>query len=435
MVTLKHILPASKRRGEGRLSSRERAAGEERTLKLVLSEDVFRHQASILASVLNSAGEGIVVADANGKFLVFNPMAEKIVGIGAMDIPQEEWSERYGIFYPDAKTPYPSKDLPLARAIQGVETDEVELFLRNTKVPEGVYVTVTGRPLKDEKGVLLGGVVIFRDTSRQKRVEQALREILKGMESRILARTADLLKSNEKLKKASEIQTHLSAMISRELKMPMAAIRESFDLIREGIDGPVSEQQKETLWIGRRMTDGLERLMNNFLNFIKIETDRLTLIFRPTNLTDLIEEAGRLMEATLRKRGLRFTTRLPAEAVRIVGDGPKMKEVVVNLIDLIAKFTARGGEIGLRLEAHDEEIALQLEDSGAGVKKAERDKIFEGFDRSSQGIWRTGGNGVALAVCRAIIERHGGRVLADQTKGTGNLLTVLLPRKGPPAGI
>ena len=135
----------------------------------------LHHQTEILQSILDSIGEGVVVADENGKFLLFNPAAEKLTGIGATESQQEEWSERYGIFKTDTTTPYSAQEVPLAKAIRGEATTEEELFIRNSEVPEGVFLSVTGRPLKDEKGVLKdvvrrGNVMVFNATQIRRRM-------------------------------------------------------------------------------------------------------------------------------------------------------------------------------------------------------------------------------------------------------------------------
>src|SRR6266849_285143 len=140
------------------------------------AEDETRRQKELLQLILGSIADGVVVADANGKFLLFNAAAEQVVGVGATDTTPDQWSDRYGTYLPDTATPYPSNELPLLRAMRGENVDAVELFIRNAKVPDGRLLSVTGRPLRGEDGALRGGVVVLHDITERKRAEEALRQ-------------------------------------------------------------------------------------------------------------------------------------------------------------------------------------------------------------------------------------------------------------------
>ena len=131
-------------------------------------------QNSLLDTVLNSISNGVIVANAEGEFLYFNPVAEEIVGIGATEGDPEEWEQVYGTFYPDKVTRFPSTELPLYKAIQGETVDDVEMFIRNQNRPNGVFVSVGGSPLYDQSGSLIGGVVIFHDITQLKRSAEQL---------------------------------------------------------------------------------------------------------------------------------------------------------------------------------------------------------------------------------------------------------------------
>ena len=134
----------------------------------------LEEQGDLLESIFNSISDGVVVADENGNFTIFNPSAHKIVGIGPVDTGPNQWSDNYGLFFPDRVTPYPAEELPLSRAIQGETTDEVEMFVRNPQVPEGVFISVNGRPLQDDEGNAKGGVIVFRDVTHRIIAEEAL---------------------------------------------------------------------------------------------------------------------------------------------------------------------------------------------------------------------------------------------------------------------
>jgi PAS domain S-box-containing protein len=140
------------------------------------AEDALHQQTRILHSILDSMADGVCVADRQGKFILFNRAAERIMGIGLSDAPPAQWSEQYRCYHSDGVTQFPAEDLPLARAIRGEESDGVEIRIRNPNFPEDPLLSVNGRPFKDDDGVLQGGSVVFRDITAQKRAEDALRE-------------------------------------------------------------------------------------------------------------------------------------------------------------------------------------------------------------------------------------------------------------------
>src|SRR5205823_2872237 len=145
--------------------SGERAGGESRPRsdKSKRAEDALRKQNRILLAILRSMSAGVVVAHESGKFLLFNPEAERIFGFGATDTPLAEWAARYGCYLPDRITPFPPEQLPLVRAIRGEEVEETEIFVRNEHKPDGIWLRVKAGPLRDESGAVRGGLSVIRD--------------------------------------------------------------------------------------------------------------------------------------------------------------------------------------------------------------------------------------------------------------------------------
>jgi PAS domain S-box-containing protein len=149
----------------------ERQAREEQAR----SEAALHAQKRLLQSILDNMSEGVVVADSAGKFLLFNPAAEAILGVGMTDARPEAWSDRYSVFLPDATTRHPPDELPLARAIRGESVDDAEVVIRRADKPTGLDISVNARPIRDERGALTGGVVVFRDVTERNRASAALR--------------------------------------------------------------------------------------------------------------------------------------------------------------------------------------------------------------------------------------------------------------------
>ncbi len=125
----------------------------------------------ILQSILANMGDAVIVADKDNNFLVFNPAAERMFGKGAMQVPPNEWSHRYGLYLPDKITPFPYDQLPMTRSIHGEEVDNVEMFVRHEKAPHGLWAEIKGRPLRGSNGEVLGGVIVCRDITQIKEEE------------------------------------------------------------------------------------------------------------------------------------------------------------------------------------------------------------------------------------------------------------------------
>jgi PAS domain S-box-containing protein len=132
-------------------------------------------QTSILESILNSMGEGVIVCDQTGKLLLVNPAGLRLhPTLRGREKPGVAVYQEFGLFLPDKLTPYPADELPLARVLRGEVVDGLEMFVRAPHVPEGIWTTVTARPLRDANGSFAGGVVVIHDTTAIKFAQGAL---------------------------------------------------------------------------------------------------------------------------------------------------------------------------------------------------------------------------------------------------------------------
>ncbi|MEP7295355.1 MAG: response regulator [Burkholderiales bacterium] len=167
--------------------------------ELQQSENELQNQTRILQSILDSIGDGVTVADEQGRLLLVNPAAERIVGRSVVGGDYVEWTRHYRVYLPDRVTLCPGAELPLARAIRGESCDDLELCIAGTALPEGRWVRVTARPLTDKAGQTRGGVAVFSDVTARRRADEENRALNASLEQRVLTRTAELERSRNAL--------------------------------------------------------------------------------------------------------------------------------------------------------------------------------------------------------------------------------------------
>ena len=180
------------------------------------SRQALETQTFMLQSVLDSMVEGLVATDEHGKFILWNPAAEKIMGLGPTNLPSEEWSAHYGLFLPDTVTPIPPGETPLERTLRG-EAGTTEIFLRHAGLNQGLWLEANGSPLLDKDGVSRGAVLAFRDITQRKTDELEIRKLNEELEERIAKRTEQLEATNDELEA-------FSYSVSHDLRTPLRHI-------------------------------------------------------------------------------------------------------------------------------------------------------------------------------------------------------------------
>lgn len=134
----------------------------------------LRRKSELLQSIVDSLADGLAAVDQNGRFTQFNPAGQEILGRGVVDGLVPDLSEEYGLFLPDGTTRFPHDDLPLIKAMRGIRSRDVEMIVRTENIPAGKWLKVTAGPVQDEHGTVNGGVVLFRDETVTKQMQQQL---------------------------------------------------------------------------------------------------------------------------------------------------------------------------------------------------------------------------------------------------------------------
>jgi PAS domain S-box-containing protein len=162
-----------------------------KTQELISTQQSLEAQTQELQSVLESMTEGLATVNAEGKFVIWNAGAAKLLGLGATTLPAQAWAGHYGFFMNDTVTPFPVDQMPVLRALRG-EVTRTEMFVRNERIPEGIYIEVYGNPMFNKEGAICGGVAAFRDITQLKEDERQIRNLNDNLERRVAERTAEL---------------------------------------------------------------------------------------------------------------------------------------------------------------------------------------------------------------------------------------------------
>jgi PAS domain S-box-containing protein len=372
------------------------------------AEEETKRQKELLQLILGSIADGVVVADSDGKFLLFNAAAEQVVGIGATDTTPDQWSDRYGNYLPDGVTSYPPNELPLVRAMRGESVDEAEVFIRNAKVPDGRLLSVTGRPLRGEDGALRGGVVVFHDITLQKRAQEAL------------------LQAKEEAERASKFKDQFLSTMSHELRTPLNAILGFSELLTDERYGQMNERQSR--YIHHIHTSGkhLLKLISDILDLSKIEAGRMELTREDVAVASAYSEVLSALQPLADKKSHALLQQVEPN-LYVRADATRFKQILMNLIGNAIKFTPEGGRIELTARQVGGQVRVEVRDNGPGIPSEEQQRIFEAFYRRAEAGKSIEGTGLGLAITERLVQMHGSQLGIESKPGQGTCFHFSLP--------
>lgn len=373
------------------------------TEELASSRQALEAKSLMLQSVLDSMAEGLVAGDEQGKFVIWNAAAERILGMGAANLPPQEWSEHYGLFLNDTVTPFPSEQLPLARAIRG-EASTTEMFVRNHQLAEGAWIEVTAGPRKTKDGVLCGGVAAFRNITQRKADEREIQKLNDKLEQRVAERTAQLQVANKELEA-------FSYSVSHDLRAPLRHISGFSKLLVEEFGStldPVAHHYLERIQAG---TQQMGLLVDELLNLARVGRHALSL--QTTELNSIVAEVQAILQPENEGRQVEWSI---AELPEVDCDPVLVRQIFQNLLANALKFTRPRSrsviEVGCQKKEKDGPTVFMVRDNGVGFSMKYVDKLFGVFQRLHTAD-EFEGTGIGLVTVQRIVHKHGGRVWAE----------------------
>jgi signal transduction histidine kinase/CheY-like chemotaxis protein len=215
--------------------------------------------------------------------------------------------------------------------------------------------------------------------------------------------------------------------VSHELRTPLTAIREAVSLMRDGILGPVSEEQVKFLSMCIRNADHLRRIVDTILDISKIEAGRIRMAKKNSELAEIVQATVEAYQPVAARKGLSIELRPPAEPVRVFADRDRITQVLNNLIGNAIKFSASGA-IGVAVETADGNAVCSVSDPGRGIAEEDLPKVFGKFQQfGAPADPANKGTGLGLAISREIVRLHAGDVSVRSVLGRGSTFSFTLP--------
>jgi len=350
-----------------------------------------------LSRILQSIGDAVFVVDQNREIIIFNHIAEEVSGFLAGEVIGKRYDQLMKFLY--------EKDHQANRTIEDVfSLGMIQEFASNTimisKDGKEIPIADSAAPIKDAGGTVVGCIVVFRDVTREREIDRQ--------------------------------KTEFVSVASHQLRTPLTSIKWFLEMLIDGDIGKLTDEQKETL---KQVFDSNERmidLVNRLLNVSRIESGRVKVEPKLTDLCELIESAVTEIKPLARKQEQKVDVKLP-DLPKIKIDQKLIREVIINYLSNAVKYTPVGGKIVISAESNDRDLTVSIKDNGIGIPVNQQTKMFHKFFRAENAIAReTEGTGMGLYVCKSIIELSGGRTWFESKPGKGSIFYFTLPLSGSP---
>jgi PAS domain S-box-containing protein len=413
-----------------------------------------RDPAAWLAAIVDSSDDAIVGKTLDsiirswngGAARMFGYTAEEIIGKPVTDLmPPELRHEEAEI---------------VARLSRGERIDHYET-VRMKKDGTRIDVSLSVSPIRDASGTIIGAAKIARDITEAKRLRDAERQLSEQLQEQSVELEEQALELEQQVEEAQSLQEELEhtndelhrvaesardaqaraesanraksvflATMSHELRTPLNAIAGYLDLLRLGLRGPVTDEQRVDLERIKRNQETLLRLIEDVLDFAKLESGRIEYRTADVPINEVLRTLETFVAPMLEKKRITYHFAPCDDGLVARADRDKVEQVMLNLLSNAAKFTD-SGRIDVRCGTVDDQLKIDVIDTGRGIAADLLATIFEPFVQGEQELTRTAdGTGLGLSISRQLARGMGGDVLVRSESGKGSTFTLLLPKAG-----
>jgi len=359
----------------------------ERSLRDIATEK------SKIKTIINCMGDGVLVCDGDGCIVLTNPAASRMLMTSETSL--------LGNFLPQCNL-----NSELSKTIEeSLKTKDMSYTSVSQELSLGesgeIFLRAHTAPVRNDIGETMGSVTVLQDISH--------------------------------LKELDKMKSEFIAMVTHELRAPIAAVEQQLTVILNKMAGEVTEKQERLLSRAKERTRGLLDLIKDLLDVSKIEAGKMVQYKEPLALQEVIQRVVDLMrvEADNKKIDLQFSS--PPKVPLINADRNSMEGIFTNLISNAIKYTPEGGKAWVNLGEEGGFVKAIVSDTGIGIKKEDLPRIFDKFYRVKTIETRQiVGTGLGLSIVKSIVDAHLGSITVESEEGGGTTFTVFFPKESNP---
>ena len=357
------------------------------------SSEIFSRMKEVLVSqreklqfIIDNLPDGVIMYDINDESILINPQAKMMIERRkTREIEKGDIEKRLNLDFSSLQKEASKNNAPVIK--------EIKL----TRMNDEVILDANIANLTNPDGLIQGLVIVFRDVTTERKLEQLKREFISN--------------------------------VSHELRTPAAVIKEFISILNDEVGGPLTVEQKEYIETMNNNIERLLRLIENLLNISKADSG--TLIIRKAwfDLKTHLQKITPSFTIQLKKKNIKLKLDLPESSLKIYADSDSITQILINLVDNTKKYSEKNTEVTIGAKEKNNEVLIWVSDQGKGIPPEKQKDVFKRFFRiESKSEARQEGAGLGLPIIKELVELHKGKIELDSDIGRGTTFFITIPK-------